>query len=501
MAPQPLPRDLRQALRLLEAEPARPWRIGELAAACGTAPRTLQKRFRAFLGCGPVHFLRDLRLDNARRALLPGPGRARITEIAASCGFNHLGRFSTLYSRRFGESPSKTLQRCRRVPAPAPPFTARTVDRTTIAVLPFDLIGLDAGRAQGIAEEIAAALCQARWLGVTSPAAARYHLRGKVRSDDAGRLRVTVLMTDAGAGRHLWADTFDGTLADLFAFEERTAVRIACAIQPSLRGAEIDRARRKDRAALNAWELTMRALGCVLSFEPRLESLALELFDEAMERAPQDPLPAALASWCRGLRGGHHFTPRPTEERTTARILADRAATLAPADSLAETLLASGYTLAHDLAAADFHADRALRLDGGSAWAWGRSGWIKAYGGQHDEAIERFQIARALAPDDPLAFLWAIGIGSAQLERARPSEAVAWYTRALRERPTALWNNRFLAAAHALAGHKHEARRTFADFNRSYPDVTIAQVRIGLPHTTRFLDFVADGLESAGMRP
>jgi hypothetical protein len=56
-------------------------------------------------------------------------------------------------------------------------------------------------------------------------------------------------------------------------------------------------------------------------------------------------------------------------------------------------------------ATAALHADQALALDGGSAWAWGRSGWIKAYVGEAAEAIERFQIARALAPSDPLNFL------------------------------------------------------------------------------------------------
>jgi Tfp pilus assembly protein PilF len=67
-------------------------------------------------------------------------------------------------------------------------------------------------------------------------------------------------------------------------------------------------------------------------------------------------------------------------------------------------MLAAGYTLAHDLATAAIHVDRALTLDGGSAWVWGRSGWIKAYGGEAAEAIERFQIARALAPGDPMGF-------------------------------------------------------------------------------------------------
>ena len=92
--------------------------------------------------------------------------------------------------------------------------------------------------------------------------------------------------------------------------------------------------------------------------------------------------------------------------------LAARGAQLSTGDPLTETMLAAGYTLAHDLATAAIHVDRALTLDGGSAWAWGRSGWIKAYGGEAAEAIERFQIARALAPGDPMDFLCSVGIRS-----------------------------------------------------------------------------------------
>jgi len=59
---------------------------------------------------------------------------------------------------------------------------------------------------------------------------------------------------------------------------------------------------------------------------------------------------------------------------------------------LAETILAAGYALAHDLEAAAVHAERALALDAGSAWAWGRSAWLKAYAGRAQEAIEEFRL-------------------------------------------------------------------------------------------------------------
>lgn len=107
------PRHLRKALDLLEAEPERAWTASRLAAACGVARRTLQKHFRLFVGCSPLRYLREVRLDRVHRELLGGKADATVTEIATRCGFNHLGRFAQCYRARYQETPSATLLRCR----------------------------------------------------------------------------------------------------------------------------------------------------------------------------------------------------------------------------------------------------------------------------------------------------------------------------------------------------------------------------------------------------
>src|SRR6202045_3521677 len=220
-----------------------------------------------------------------------------------------------------------------------------------------------------------------------------------------------------------------------------------------------------------------------------------------MQRAPTDGLPIALAAWCHGQRGGHHFTTCAMAEKQAARDLAGRAAQLDTGDPVATALLASAYTLAHDLPAAEFHFERALALDGACVWAWNRSGWVSVYRGDPAAAIERFQIARSIAPDDPLNFFCSLGIAAAHFEAARYDDAARWFTRGLAEHPSAVWANRFRAPAYALAGRHDEARRSVADLRRCYPDLTIADVRSALPHTPSFLDRVIEGLEAAGLRP
>ena len=503
MATTLLPRDVRQALALLHANSAGEHTIAALAAACRVAPRTLQKHFQQFVGRSPLEVLRDIRLDLVRAELLRARADTSITELATRSGFAHFGRFAGYYRDRFGESPSATRRRERhrpdawRAPSLALPLAN---DRPVVAVLPFRVAGPAEHHAGDLAEELAMALASRRSVIVGAPADARYHVHGRVQANEAGQSRIIVRLLDAATARCLWADAWNGEPDDAFAFEQRVAQRIATKFQSVLRDAETERACRKEPEELTAWELTMRALARAVLLEPKAQTEALELAERAMELAPFDPLPLAVAAWCHGMRAGHNFTTRPAEERAAACMLAERAARLRARDPIAEALLASAYTLAHDLGQAELHVDRALALDGGCAWAWQRSGWIKVYRGEPAAAIDCFQIGCSLDPSDPLGFLSSIGIAAANFEGARYAEAARWFRRGIEESPSAIWANRYLAAAYALSGRENDARTSLAALNNIYPDWTIAQVRSALPHTASFTDRAANGLEAIGMR-
>lgn len=502
MVDNPLPRHLRNAVELLKANPARAWTVGEIATESGVAPRTLQRQFRRFLGCLPMRFLRDLRLDRARGEVLHAIAGASVTDIAVRCGFNHFGRFAAQYQQRYGERPSVTLRkREHAMAASGTRLSPMPVsgDRPTVAVLPFDLLGVASDSFADFADETTAALMRARWIAVSDAGTVRYQLHGKVRGDETGRIRVTATLIDASSGRHLWAGGWNSLADELSALSEQVASRISLALQPAIRECEIERAWRIDPSQVGAWELTMRALRCVVSVDDASECKGLELLEQAMELSPRDPLPVALAAWCRGLRGGHNFCSGSEDEKSAARVLAERAVLLGSSDALTETFIAAGYTLAHDLARAAIHADRALALDGGCAWAWGRRGWVHAYRGETLEAIECFQTARSLAPADRLDFLWSVGIAAGHFDAARYDAAARWFERALAENPAAIWINHALAPTYALAGQVEKATRSFAAFAGTFPDLRTEHVRSGLPYRPGFLDRIAEGLESLGM--
>lgn len=498
-----VPHDVRKALDLLQSEPGRERSIKDLAASCGVAPRTLQKHFRRFVGRTPREVQAAARLEGTRRDLLHGLPDARVTDIALKWGFRHLGRFAILYRHRYDEIPSATLRRCRSVlgrSRGSVPSLRVAGERPSVGILPFAVIGTDARQAGALAEEIAAALCSKRWIAVGPPGSARYRLRGTIHAGATGKLRAIIMLIDAASDRYIWADRWDGGLDESFAFQERVAARVASSIERSVRESEIVRANRQRVEQPDAWLLTMQALPHALSIEAAAQAQALELLEQAMELAPADPLPLAFAAWCHGQRGGHHFTARPAVEKQAARALAARAARLNAGDPVVEALAGAAFTLAHDLEPAGLHFERALALDGACVWAWNRSGWVSIYHGNSAEAIERFQIARSIDPNDRLNFFCTIGIAAAHFEAARYDEAARWFTRGLAEHPSAVWVNRFRAPAYALAGRKDEARQSFAELTSLFPDLSIADVCSALPNTPSFLERQAEGLEAAGMR-
>ena len=485
-----LPRDVKKALELLHADPGARCSVDDLARACTVGRRTLEKHFRRYLGRSIAAVRHQIRLDQARRDLLCAAADEAVTTIALRHGFSHMGRFASQYRASYGESPSQTLRRRLVLSGPARPlpwFGTRR-DRPSLGVQAFEVRGHCARQPIALADEIAVRLCASHFIAVREHDHCQYRLRGKIIGEGDGRSRVILMLLEVASGRYIWADCWSSNLTESLEFVERVTERVAVAVEQSVLKAEIDRARCSDPEQLGAWELTMQAFPRALAIDADAQAEALDLLGRAMELAPDDPLPVALAAWCHGQRGGHHFTPYPLQEKAAAHQLAGRAASLATADPLAIAILGSAYTLAHDLAAASASFERALALDGGCAWAWNRSGWVSVYRGQPGEALERFRIAHDIAPHHPLDYFCTIGIAAAHFEAGRYLDAADWFGRGLVQHPAAVWVNRFRAPAYALAGRSEDARRCVTGLRGRYPDLTIGEIRSALPHTSSFLE-------------
>lgn len=154
--------------------------------------------------------------------------------------------------------------------------SAAALDKPSIAVLPFQNMG-QGYLADGMTEEIITALSRMRSFSVVSrhsasaykgrspdvrevgrELGARYVLEGSVRT--AGeRVRITGQLVDTTTGTHLWADRFDAPMTDIFDVQDQITADVIGAIEPKLRQAEIERARRKPAGNLQAYDLLQRS--------------------------------------------------------------------------------------------------------------------------------------------------------------------------------------------------------------------------------------------------
>ena len=495
------PRAVRRAMDAMHANVGHRWTVTELARVAGTSGRTLQRQFLAFLGKSPREVLRDIGFARARRELLQGVQGLKVMDVAVRCGFPHFGRFAVAYRRRYGETPSQTLKR-------QAVFAETLASQSQLFVPPCDRLvlafaGIEAEPDHGeaarhVAADLSTALTRAGMAVTREPHLARYQLTGAVRGSGA-QTRLLFRLADTGTGRQLWAHRADGLICGDPAAEENLATRIAAALQPCLRSAEIEHALQKPRDELSAHDLALRAMPGVLAFDAEGNARALDLLEQAIDADPQQALAVALTAWAHLQRVVYHFTLEPMASRARGIELTRKAMTL-PGDATVLAVLGNALTLFGEQDAAAQVIARALAADGGSAWAWSRSGFIDVYRGDPDSAIERFKIALDLAPHDVLAFNSHVGIGCAHFLAGNFAEAARWQEQGLSLRPSAFWVHRTMCPAYVQAGAMDEARRSVGLLRRGYPELTVSQLRLGMPPLpTAYGDSIVGALSEAGL--
>lgn len=95
----------------IQAHLAHPLTLTTLEQISGLNARALQYAFKRRFGCSPMAWVRQERLVLARDLLSTPEADSNVIKVAFAAGFNHLGKFSQDYRKRFGESPSATHKR------------------------------------------------------------------------------------------------------------------------------------------------------------------------------------------------------------------------------------------------------------------------------------------------------------------------------------------------------------------------------------------------------
>lgn len=108
-----LPWHVHRARDLIEnaVENGEPLSVADLAMQVGVSVRTLQLGFQRFLGQGPNHYIRSVKLSILNKKLTNAQPNARVTDLMTECGIYDFGRFAHLYRMTYGRTPSDELRR------------------------------------------------------------------------------------------------------------------------------------------------------------------------------------------------------------------------------------------------------------------------------------------------------------------------------------------------------------------------------------------------------
>jgi serine/threonine-protein kinase len=422
------------------------------------------------------------------------------------------------------------------------PSSARA---SSVAVLPFHNLSADPENeyfADGITEDVIANLSKIRALKVISRTSvmpfkqrqqslkeigatlgASTLLDGSVRRA-GNRVRIVAKLIDAESDQHLWAETYDREMTDIFAIQTDVSLHIADALKAELSRDERTRVRREPTKDVAAYQLFLQARQWFTKYTPEALKRAIESFDRAIARDPGFALAHAGLAMAYGEASDQGFispdiaVPRAAEAAATALRLDPE---------LGEAHCTMGYLKAvheFDWSTAEREFKRALELSPSSADTYDLYGRFCSALERYDEAIALLQRAQELDPlahrmDSVTALLRAgryeqalvraqeaveidpghgrtrATLGWAYFLSGRKEEGLAELERAVSVSPTqTLWLAQ-LGEAYGLAGNTHKAREVLRELEERAKSVYVspyhyAYVYTGLGNADRAIDWL-----------
>ena len=400
--------------------------------------------------------------------------------------------------------------------APAPEL------KPTLAVLPFSNLSGDPNQdyfADGIVDDIIAALSRFRSFAVVgrdcsfaykgsgmdvrkiaAELGVSYVLEGSIRQQ-GNRLRIVAELVEGQGGTHMWAQTFDGTLDEIFDFQDRITERVATLIEPLIQTAEIERSRRERPGSVATYDIYLHALAKISTEIESDNAAAYALLMQGLAVEPDNAQLLAHAAWALEHRYTMGWPSLTEDDVQTCGALARRALEHCTGDAM--VMAHCGVALMQTVKDYDWGPavlQAAAESNPNNPMAVVRAGVGHLHCGDISDALSHFHRANRLTPGDRGAHFSLCGIAHAYVVLGEYDQAVAWASRALASNPNfeaTLW---VLIAASAHLGRMEEAHRHLAALRRLTPDITIERIRAG--QASKYPDRIAgvlDGLRLAGV--
>jgi TolB-like protein len=380
--------------------------------------------------------------------------------------------------------------------------------RPSIAVLPFSSGHADDGQSflgEAIAADITTLLARHRWLEVIGRSRAHspeadYLVSGTVQRTGC-RLRVTAELDDGTSGRHLWGDIYDRQVDDLFEVQDEITRMVVGRLEPEIGMAERHKVARSAHPDLAAWECFHLGLMHFYRFTAADNAQAQRLLDRSRTLDPD--FGEAHAWWAYAVvLGMVYWDDEPCAARLQNALDATQTALDIDGQNAVFYALKARVQLARCEYERAIHENQiAIEMNPTLAVAHCSLGDSLAYEGRYDEALERFESALALSPNDPQRWAFLSYGALALLFKRDFEQALAWARRALEVPNCQYWALAHQVVALAYLERPEELRRAVAALSAARADFSVAFARRKLFFLKREdqIELYLQGLRRAGV--
>ncbi len=376
--------------------------------------------------------------------------------------------------------------------------------RTSIAVLPFTNLSAEPENeffTDGVTEDVIAQLSKIRALKVISRTSVMPFKRREQSLREIGaalqvatlvegsvrragdRVRIVAQLIDAETDEHLWTETYDRQLTDIFAIQTDVALQIAGALEAELSPDERTRIRKEPTRDVDAYQLYLLGRNCINRWTDESIHQGIKLLEQAVAIDPDYAMAYAVL--------GHAYTElglgiagslRPEEAFQKAKAAVARALELDPGLAEAHAMLGFlNFVCDYDWTGAEREFKRAIELNPNSGATYDAYGMMLAALERYDEAIEVQRRAHEL---DPLTH--RLDIATTFLRAGRYDDALQTAARVAELEPDLQMAHSTLAWAYLLKGMRDEG---IAELQKA---VSIS------PHSTLFLAQLGQALATIG---
>jgi adenylate cyclase len=320
----------------------------------------------------------------------------------------------------------------------------------------------------------------------------QYVVEGSVRRL-GDRIRISAQLIETASGNHLWAERYDRDQKDIFTVQDHVVRSLVGTVAGRLEAATAEQFLRKPAASMAAYDYVLRGIALPIGDAP-VEAEARRMYEKAIEIDPNYGLAHALLAfsmsheWFRDETASDAVLKRALE-------LAKKAVVLDDTNSDCVHVLAWVYLCSGAFDLAEYYYKQALELNPNNAVHFtGVAEWL-TFVGRAEEALDWFKQAKVVDPHFNPSWFWRT-IGVAHFNAHQYNEAITAFHRS----PLVPWSQAYIAASHALAGRRDDAKQAAAEVLRTSPSFSIRRLISKEPYK-RPLDreHLAEGLIKAGL--